>query len=100
MKKIFLFILVFSFSYSCCDCPTSGENNSPSQDGVTQEESKPKEIYCPKCGGSGLLEVTCSSCNGSKQLTRTHECTYCDAFGRREESCDVCHGNRKVPALE
>ena len=100
MKKIFLFILVFSFTYSCCDCPTSGENNSSSTDGVTQEESKPKEIYCPKCGGSRYVEVTCSSCNGSKQLTSTHECFYCDAYGRVEETCDVCHGTGKVPALE
>ena len=97
MKKIFLFILVFSFTYSCCDCPTSGENNSSSTEGVTKEESKPKEIYCPKCGGSG--EGPCSICGGDG-WDYDETCYNCNGSGVGSLDCRVCDGRRKVPALE
>lgn len=92
---------MFSFTYSCCDCPTSGENNSSSTDSVTQEESKPKEIYCPKCGGSGDANCTCDICGGDGwHLDKT--CYNCNGSGIDYGgcNCNVCYGDGKVPALE
>jgi hypothetical protein len=89
MKKIFLFILVFSFTYSCCDCPTSGENNSSST------ENDFENIECKHCDGSGTVikEVLCNLCHGDGYVEGEPCWGICtDGYIRELVDCEYCHG--------
>ncbi len=93
MKKIFLFILVFSFTYSCCDCPTSGENNSSST------ENDFEKIECKHCDGSGTVskEVPCNICHGDGYAEGepcwSGWCT--DGYETEYVDCEYCSGKEQ-----
>lgn len=47
-----------------------------------------RQIACPECNGSGVLE--CTACNGTGEYLNGTICPYCHGTG--EIICQACHG--------
>ncbi len=86
MKKNILFFLLFSISYSCCNC---------------REENKSKNIkniYCPNCKGTGSVFAPCNVCYGEGKYEWLGEYKECSCFsGKAQNTCGICFGKGQVP---
>ena len=67
-------------------------------DGMNAEKkAEPKIMECPKCHGSGDLEVTCYNCDGTGFDDDVDEtCFTCEGRGYESDECDRCDGAGKV----
>ncbi len=78
-----------SYSAICKECDDSGLSIC-SECGGTGEVNN--ETTCITCAGSGVLSITCPTCNGID----SDACDDCQGSGVKEISCVTCGGDGKV----
>lgn len=78
--------------------------------GLTTNITVNRSEQCSRCMGAGDTGgpvVTCSTCKGTGQVSRTggrlqfaQNCPDCQGTGRRREPCSLCHGKGVTPKTE
>lgn len=78
--------------------------------GLTTNITVNRSEQCSRCMGAGDIGgpvVTCSTCKGTGQVSRTggrlqfsQNCPDCQGTGRRREPCSLCHGKGVTPKSE
>jgi molecular chaperone DnaJ len=78
--------------------------------GLTTNITVNRSEQCSRCMGAGDTGgpvVTCSTCKGTGQVSRTggrlqfsQNCPDCGGTGRRREPCSLCHGKGVTPKTE
>jgi molecular chaperone DnaJ len=78
--------------------------------GMTTNITVNRSEQCSRCQGAGDTGgpvVTCPTCKGTGQVTRTggrlqfaQECPDCDGTGRRRQPCSLCNGKGVTPKTE
>lgn len=78
--------------------------------GLTTNITVNRSEQCSRCQGAGDTGgpvVTCTTCAGSGQVSRTggrlqfsQECPDCEGTGRRRQPCSLCHGKGTTPKTE
>jgi molecular chaperone DnaJ len=78
--------------------------------GLTTNITVNRSEQCSRCQGAGDTGgpvVTCTTCKGSGQVSRTggrlqfsQECPDCDGTGRRRQPCSLCNGKGVTPKNE
>lgn len=78
--------------------------------GMTTNITVNRSEQCSRCQGAGDTGgpvVTCPTCKGTGQVTRTggrlqfaQECQDCEGTGRRRQPCSLCNGKGVTPKTE
>ena len=78
--------------------------------GLTTNITVHRSEQCSRCNGAGDIGgpvVTCPTCKGTGQVSRTggrlqfsQNCPDCGGTGRRREPCSLCHGKGVTPKTE
>lgn len=78
--------------------------------GMTTNITVNRSEQCSRCQGAGDTGgpvVTCTTCKGTGQVTRTggrlqfaQECPDCEGTGRRRQPCSLCNGQGTTPKTE
>jgi len=78
--------------------------------GLTTNITVNRSEQCSRCQGAGDTGgpvVSCPTCKGTGQVTRTggrlqfaQECPDCDGTGRRRQPCSLCNGKGVTPKTE
>ena len=78
--------------------------------GLTTNITVNRSEQCSRCQGAGDTGgpvVTCPTCKGTGQVTRTggrlqfsQECPDCEGTGRRRQPCSLCNGKGVTPKTE
>lgn len=78
--------------------------------GLTTNITVNRSEQCSRCQGAGDTGgpvVTCTTCKGSGQVSKTggrlqfsQECPDCDGTGRRRQPCSLCNGKGVTPKTE
>lgn len=78
--------------------------------GLTRNITVNRSEQCSRCQGAGDTGgpvVTCTTCKGTGQVSRTggrlqfsQECPDCEGTGRRRQPCSLCNGKGTTPKTE